>query len=98
MDHDDALLQIQDPSQLIQEDLTEAFRWQRAYQSGGVAKLSRLMDELAETDAVQHFRLLEAFWPETVRKTIHDQLAGAGLNEEAIQLLTRKLESRLRDH
>jgi hypothetical protein len=88
-------LRVRDSSNLTDGDWTEIERWQQAYCQGGIAKLYQVMDRLAARNSACHVRLVEAFWPETVRQTIWDQFLQAGMREDDVADLMRKLEQRL---
>ena len=88
-------LRVRDSSNLTDGDWTEIERWQRAYCQGGIARLYQVMDRLAARNSACHVRLVEAFWPETVRQTIWDQFLQAGMRQDDVADLMRKLEQRL---
>jgi hypothetical protein len=97
MKDDDDPLKVENTSGLTDADWAEINRCKQAYQEGGKAKLSQIMDDLSKQDPIRHMTVVGAFWPDIVREAIRDEMAERGMDEEDLRDLIRKLESPARD-
>ena len=55
------------------------------------------MSKLEKDDPVRYIRVAGAFFPDMVREAIKDSKAEAGITEEDVREMVRKLESPARD-
>ena len=67
-----------------------------ALEDGGQKGLSKALDELA-SDPIRYMKVIGALFPDMVREAIRDEMAEAGMTEEDLREMLRKLESPARD-
>jgi hypothetical protein len=92
----DEPFEVVDSSGLTDADWAEINKLQRAYKSGGRVALNSAMTELAK-EPIKFATVIGAFFPDMLREAIKDSMAEAGMTEEDIRELVRKLESPARD-
>jgi hypothetical protein len=93
---DDEPFEVVDSIGLTDADWTEINRLQGAYRRGGKKALNAAMTELAK-DPIRFAAVIGAFFPDMIREAMKDAVAEAGMTEEDIRELVRKLESPARD-
>jgi hypothetical protein len=86
-----------DSSGLTDPDWAEINKLRRAHEDGGQDGLSEAMSKLEKDDPVGYIRVAGAFFPDMVREAIKDSMAEAGITEEDVREMVRKLESLARD-
>jgi hypothetical protein len=84
--------EVVDISGLTDADWAEINRLQDAYKEGGKRALNKAMAVLAK-DPIRFASVIGAFFPEMIREAIKDAVAEAGLTEEDLREMVRKLES-----
>jgi hypothetical protein len=87
-------LKIEDTSGLTDADWAEINKLRNAYKTGGKKALAAAWDQLAK-DPIRYAVVAGAFYPKMVREALRDQMAEAGITEEDLRDLIRKLERRL---
>jgi pyruvate/2-oxoglutarate dehydrogenase complex dihydrolipoamide dehydrogenase (E3) component len=88
--------EVIESSGLTDADWAEINKLQRAYRDGGKKGLSKAMAELAK-DPIRFATVVGAFFPEMIREAIKDAMAEAGMTEEDLREMIRKLESPARN-
>ena len=84
-------------SGLMDVDWAEINKLRRDHEDGGQDGLSEAMSKLEKDDPVRYIRVAGAFFPDMVREAIQDSMAEAGITEEDVREMVRKLESAARD-
>jgi hypothetical protein len=84
--------EVVDPSGLTDADWAEISKLQQAYKEGGKRALNKAMAALAN-DPIRYVAVVGAFFPDMIREAIKDSVAEAGLTEEDLREMVRKLES-----
>lgn len=87
-----------DTSHLTDADWAAINDLKRAYSDGGAKALSVAMGKIAEEDPIRYLNVIGAYFPEMLAETIKDSIAEAGMTEEDIRELVRKLESPARQN
>jgi hypothetical protein len=87
-------LKIEDTSGLTDADWAEINKLRNAYKNGGKKALTDAWDQLAK-DPFRYAVVVGAFYPKMVREELRDQMAEAGITEEDLRDLIRKLERKL---
>jgi hypothetical protein len=87
---------VGDPSGLTDADWADINRLGRAQEDGGQKGLLKALDELG-SDPVRYIKVIGTLFPDMVREAIRDELAEAGMTEEDLREMLRKLESPARD-
>jgi hypothetical protein len=93
---DDEPFEVVDSAGLTDADWTEINKLQTAYRKGGKKALNAAMAELAK-DPIRFATVIGAFFPDMIREAMKDAVAEAGMTEEDIREMVRKLESPARD-
>jgi hypothetical protein len=83
---DDERFEVVESSWLTDADWTEINKLQRVYKEGGKKALNEAMGALAK-DPIRFVRVVGAFFPDMIRKTVRDALE---------QILIRRDHNRLR--
>jgi hypothetical protein len=91
-----SLPEVVDPTDLTDADWAAINTLKRAYAEGGGRALKQAIDELAKDD-IRYLKVMGALYPDMIREMIRDRMAEAGLTEEDIREIIRKLESPARD-
>jgi len=84
--------EVADPSGLSDADWADINRLRRIYKTLGKDALSDALAELAK-DPARYVHILGAIFPEMIREAIRDEMAAAGMDEDDLRELVRKLES-----
>jgi hypothetical protein len=84
--------EVIDSSGLTDADWAEINKLQQAYKEGGKRALNKAMAALAK-DPIRFASVIDAFFPEMIREAIKDAVAEAGLTEEDLREMVRRLES-----
>jgi hypothetical protein len=84
--------EVIDSSGLTDADWAEINKLQQAYKEGGKRALNKAMAALAK-DPIRFASVIGAFFPEMIREAIKDAVAEAGLTEEDLREMVRRLES-----
>jgi hypothetical protein len=84
--------EVIDSSGLTDADWAEINKLQQAYKEGGKRALNKAMAALAK-DPIRFASVIGAFFPEMIREAIKDAVAEAGLTEEDLREMARRLES-----
>ena len=85
-------LGIEDTSLLTDAEWAEINKLTRAYKSGGEKALKKACFDLAEHP--RHWvRVFGAFFPDKIREALKDAMARAGINEDDLIELDRKLQN-----
>jgi len=84
---------IVDTTGLTDADWAEINKLRQAYETDGPKALSKAIAELANNDAIRYITIMAAFFPDMVREQIRDNMAEAGITEQDLRELIRKLES-----
>jgi hypothetical protein len=85
-------LGIEDTSLLTDAEWAEINKLSRAYKSGGEKALKKACLDLAEHPR-QWVRVFGAFFPDKIREALKDAMARAGINEDDLIELDRKLQN-----
>jgi hypothetical protein len=93
---DDEPFEVVDSTGLTDTDWAEINKLQRTYREGGKKALNTAMAELAK-DPIRFTAVIGAFFPDMIREAMKDAVAEAGMTEEDIREMVRKLESPARD-
>jgi hypothetical protein len=93
---DDEPFEVVDSTGLTDADWAEINKLRRAFDKGGQAGVSKAMVKLAK-DPMRYVTVMGAFFPDVIREAIKDSVAEAGMTEEDIREMVRKLESPARD-
>jgi aryl-alcohol dehydrogenase-like predicted oxidoreductase len=88
----DEPFEVVDPSGLTDADWAEINKLQRVYKEGGKRALNKAMAVLAK-DPIRFAAVIGAFFPEMIREAIKDAVVEAGMTEEDLREIARKLES-----
>jgi len=88
--------EVVDPSGLSDADWADINRLRRIYKADGKDALSDALAELAKAP-IRYVHILGAIFPEMIREALKDEMAEAGIDEEDLRELIRKLESPARD-
>jgi hypothetical protein len=92
----DEPFEVVDPSELSDADWAAINKLWRAQEDGGQNGLSKALDELG-SDPIRYMKVIGALFPDMVREAIRDEMAEAGMTEEDLREMVRKLESPARD-
>jgi hypothetical protein len=84
--------EVIDSSGLTDADWAEINKLQQAYKEGGKRALNKAMAAVAK-DPIRFASVIGAFFPEMIREAIKDAVAEAGLTEEDLREMVRRLES-----
>jgi hypothetical protein len=84
--------EVGDPSGLTDADWAYINKLGRALEDGGQKGLSKALDELA-SDPISYMKVIGTLFPDMVREAIRDEMAEAGMTEEDLREMVRKLES-----
>jgi hypothetical protein len=84
--------EVIDSSGLTDADWAEINKLQQAYKEGGKRALNKAMAAVAN-DPIRFASVIGAFFPEMIREAIKDAVAEAGLTEEDLREMVRRLES-----
>jgi hypothetical protein len=84
---------VVDSEDLTNTDWAEINKLKRAFENGGSKAFWEAMDRLGEDDLGTQVHIAGAFWPEMVKDLIKDAIADAGMTEEDIREVMRKLKS-----
>ena len=93
---DDEPLEVVDSTGLTDADWAEINNLRRAFEKGGQDGVSKAMAKLAK-DPMRYVTVMGAFFPDMIREAIKDSVAEAGMTEEDVREMVRKLESPARD-
>jgi len=85
-------IEVDDSSDLTDADWAQINHLQEVYQTGGKKALSKALGVLAEQDPIQYVVVMHAFFPRMIREAIRDSVAEAGMTEDDMRELIRKLE------
>jgi hypothetical protein len=88
----DQPFEVVDSSGLTDADWAEINRLQEVYKTGGRRALDEAMKVLAK-DPVRFTTVIAAFFPDMLREALRDAMAEAGITEDDLQDIARKLES-----
>jgi hypothetical protein len=89
-------LEVVDSSDLKDADWAEINKLRRAYEHR--AKSFDTALRKLSADPIRYAVVVAAFFPDMVREKIRDQLAEAGMTEDDVKELIRKVESHGRPH
>jgi hypothetical protein len=92
----DEPFEVVDPSELSDADWAAINKLRRAQEDGGQNGLLKALDELGN-DPIRYMKVIGALFPDMVREAIRDEMAEAGITEEDLREMVRKLESPARD-
>jgi len=87
-------LKIEDTTGLTDADWAEINKLRNAHKNGGKKALADAWDQLAK-DPIRYAVVAGAFYPKMVREALRDQMAEAGMTEEDLRDLIRKLDQKL---
>ena len=90
-------LQVVESSHLLDADWSEINKIQRAYKEGGKTAADKALEELAKSQPIRFFNVIEAFWPRMALEATRDALARAGLTEDDLVEMKRRFESPARE-
>ena len=90
-------LGVQDTSVLTDADWAEINRLRKVLADQGPEALNKAFAELQRRDVILHARVAEAFFPNEFKEAFRDEMAAAGMDEDDLRELVRKLESPARD-
>jgi hypothetical protein len=90
-------LEIIDSTGLTDADWAEINKLQKLYAEQGADALNTSLADLRERDFICYVHIVGAFFPNEFREAIKDEMANAGMDEDDLRALIRKLESPARD-
>ncbi|QIG91983.1 hypothetical protein [Bradyrhizobium sp. 6(2017)] len=94
---DEEGLEVVDSSHLTDADWAEINKLKHLAQTGGQKAISEAIKELSDRDPIRYVSVMAAFFPDMIRESIRDAMAEAGMDEDDLRELTRKLESPARE-
>jgi len=94
---DNEPFEVVDSSGLTDADWAEINRLQRVYKEGGKEALNEAMAALAK-DPIGFIRVVGAFFPDMIKKMIHDALDQEGISEEDLRETLAEIEDRGQRH
>lgn len=88
---------VVDTTGLSDAHWAEINRMFRAFDEGGDEAFWSAMEDLGKKDPIEQCLIAASFFPEMMRELIQDEFAAAGMSEEDVRELRRKLQQMLSD-